>query len=36
MKELKIEYDAELAVNTDDYEMVKMKIRAIGKDNKHR
>lgn len=23
-------------MNTEDYELVKMKIRAIGKDNKHR
>jgi hypothetical protein len=36
MKELKRECEAEEAMNTEDYELIKIKIRAIGKDNKSR
>jgi hypothetical protein len=33
---LKEELEAEEAINTEEYELVKMKIRAIGSDNKSR
>ena len=30
------QYEAVMAMNTEDFEVVKMKVRAVGKDNKHR
>lgn len=33
-KELKMELEADQMMNTDNFELIKMKCRAIGKDNK--